>query len=154
MEIERKFLLPSMPVWHPHIEKAEKIRQGYLLVDDVEVRVRQKGERFYFTIKGDGAMERDEWETEILENIFEILWPKTEGVRIEKTRYSIPFRNLILEVDEYKGKLDGLVILECEFSNKEDAESFVLPSWAKSAVDVTENKAFKNKNLAVYGLPT
>lgn len=152
MEIERKFrlnLLPPPQVLGNGIE----VVQGYLFTEEGELRVRAKGDRYFLAVKGNGNISRDEWEVEIPEWIFKTLWPKTQGRRMEKTRYSIPHHELTIEVDEYHGDLTELVTLECEFPREEAAHNFVLPAWAASAVEVTNDNAYKNKNLAVHGLP-
>lgn len=100
-----------------------------------------------------GTLSRDEWEQPVPDWAFETLWPNTEGRRIEKIRYAMPYSGLMLEVDEFLGALRELVILECEFSTLEQASSFVLPSWAEPAIEVTDEKAYKNKSLALNGIP-
>lgn len=152
-EIERKFFFVEMPPVDEISEIGVEIIQGYLFTEDGEVRVRQKGISFFLTVKGEGDLSRNEWESPIPEWVFKTLWPKTEGRRIEKTRYSIYYQGLTLEVDEYYGRLEGLFTLECEFPIEEAAYEFILPAWAVSAVDVTDDPAYKNKNLAVHGLP-
>lgn len=148
MEIEKKFLLNSRP---EILDSATKVvvRQGYLIIEDGELRVRAKGEKFYMTVKGDGSLSRSEWEVEIPQWVFESLWAKTDGKQIKKTRYEIEYQGLTLEVDEYFGNLVGLYTLECEFESEDAANAFTLPKWAADATDVTTNKAFKNKALAV-----
>jgi adenylate cyclase len=152
MEIEKKFLLSNRP---EILDTAKKVavKQGYLVTEDGELRVRQKNEEFFMTVKGDGTLSRDEWEVEIPEWVFATLWPKTIGRQVSKTRYIIEFQGLTLEIDEYFGALAGLYTFECEFDNEADANAFVLPEWAADATDVTTNKAYKNKALAVKGRP-
>ena len=103
-------------------------------------------------MKGDGLLSRDEWEKEIPSWVFDILWPKTAGRRVEKTRYVIPFEEHTLEVDDYHGRLERLVTMECEFGDEGAAAAFVPPSWAQPAIEVTEDKSYKNKILAIQGL--
>ena len=152
-EIERKFRLPTLP--DPRIlGDGDLVLQGYLLTDAVEVRVRKRADRCYLTVKGQGTIERDEWETDIPAWAFGQLWPETAGRRIEKTRYLVQHSGFSLEVDEYHGQLRGLVILECELDSREAANGFELPEWASTAQDVSADQRFKNRNLAVHGLPT
>lgn len=149
MEIERKFRLRNLP--DPEIlGNGVIILQGYLVVEPDEIRVRSCGSKYYITIKSSGTLVRREWNKEIPKWVFEALWHHTETRRIKKTRYSIPFRDLTLELDEYHGKLEGLAVLECEFPSKEDAQSFALPKWASNAVDVTADDRYKNKYLAAH----
>lgn len=151
-EIERKLRLLCPPD-ATLLGNGIPVLQGYVLTDPGELRVRQKGEAYFLTVKGDGTISRDEWESQIPEWVFTQLWPATAGHRVEKTRYSVLFQNQVLEVDQYLGSLQGLWILECEFPDLVSAGNFVLPEWAKDAVEVTADKAYKNKNLAMHGLP-
>lgn len=59
--------------------------------------------------------------------------------------------NLTAEVDIYEGKLQGLMTTEVEFSSVEAAEKFVAPTWFGR--DVSEEKAYKNTSLSLYGIP-
>jgi len=151
-EIERKFRLASLPE-AALAASSVPISQGYLFVDKGELRIRSKGGRCYLTAKSEGSIARDEWETEVPTWVFGFLWPHTEGRRIEKTRYTIPHGQYKLEIDDYRGSLTGLVTMECEFPNEDEAGKFSLPSWAAGAVDVTIRKEYKNKALAIRGLP-
>lgn len=152
-EIERKFRLPVLPAADT-LGQGVRIVQGYVLVEPVEVRLRKKAERCYLTVKGPGSIEREEWETEIPEWVFERLWPSTEGKRIEKTRYAVEHASFVLEVDEYHGALSGLVTMECEFVSREAGAVFVLPDWASGAEDVSADERLKNYSLALRGLAT
>jgi len=151
MEVERKFILTRMP-------KAKilgvgiPVLQGYVLAGYYEMRVRLFGNECYLTVKNEGTISRQEWNKKIPRWVFDALWPSTEGRRIEKTRYSVPFRGSTIELDEYHGNLQGLVILECEFPNEEAAQNFVPPAWAKDPIDVTGDEVYKNKNLAEHGV--
>ena len=149
MEIERKFLLRHVPL-RARLGAGVGIAQGYL---PLGLRLRHKGSRYYLTLKGEGTLAREEWETEMPEWAFVLLWPGTAGCRLEKTRYEVPHGPLTLEVDEYHGPLTGLWTLECEFATVEDAAAFTLPGWAADARDVTDDLAYRNASLAAHGLP-
>ena len=45
-----------------------------------------------------------------LQRVFDTLWPKTEGRRIAKARYHIPHGVVMLELDEYRQHLEGLIV--------------------------------------------
>ena len=150
-EIEKKFRLKAMPA--NLVSSGTHIAQGYVFTEGGELRVRKKEDHFFITVKGEGMLSREEWETAIPAWVFETIWPKTEGRRVEKIRYSIPDNGLTLEFDEYCGKLQGLVTLEVEFPNIEAASRFFPPEWVAVAADVTTDPAYKNKSLAVFGLP-
>ena len=87
-EIERKFLVKSLPDLTG--ARASRIRQGYLTgpADSVEMRLRQKDDSYFLTLKSDGDVVRIERESEITAEQFAVFWPQTDGRRVEKTRWS------------------------------------------------------------------
>lgn len=117
-----------------------------------EARIRKKGETYFLTIKGDGTLERDEFETEISKEIFESLVPAAMGRTIMKERYEINLPGgKKAELDIYHGKIEGHKTVEVEFENEGGADSFKKPDWFGE--DITKDKRYKNKNLAVNGWP-
>lgn len=151
-EIERKFLVSSLPENlenYPH----EEVVQGYVAItqDGTEVRLRKKGDKYFQTIKSGAGKIRTESEIEITEEQFKALWNTTEGKRLEKIRYKIPHQAGIIELDVYLNNLDGLITAEIEFKSEEDSEKFVAPQWFGE--EATDDKGYKNQNLALHGLP-
>ena len=150
IEIERKFLVESPPGLENFPSK--EILQGYLLItDEKEIRLRKKGERYFQGVKVGSGLSREEIESEIGMFQFEDLWPETEGRRIEKIRYEIQYEGVLIELDVYFGQLAGLITAEVEFKSKEESELFTPPPWF--GPEVTHDDRYKNKNLAVYGIP-
>ncbi|HTX12485.1 MAG TPA: CYTH domain-containing protein [Solirubrobacteraceae bacterium] len=152
-EIERKFLVRRPPTdldAYPHAQ----IEQGYVALDDeVEVRIRRYGTQSFLTIKSGGDQVRLEEEFEIDARRFHTLWPLTDGRRIEKTRYVIPAGGgLRIELDVYHGRLDGLLSAEIEFDSSPAAATFTPPDWL--GAEVTDDPRYKNKRLAINGIPT
>lgn len=147
-EIEKKFLLRSLPTGAAN---GTKIRQGYLSVGSPEVRVRAKGEKFFLTGKSGAGFVRQEQEYEISKDVFDILWALTGNARIEKTRYEIVADDgLKWEIDEFQiSRIERLFLAEVELPN----ESVVpeIPPVISEVIerDVTDEEAYKNKNLAV-----
>ena len=151
-EIERKFLVKSLPEnldQYPH----KDIVQGYLAIteDGTEVRLRQKGKKYFQTVKSGSGKTRFESEVEITEEQFNSLWEATRGKRVKKTRYEIPHESGTIELDVYHGDLNGLLSVEMEFSNEEDSNRFIVPKWLSE--EVTDDKRYKNQNLALHGIP-
>ena len=152
IEIERKFLVHKLPPdLHKHTSK--RIIQGYLAIteDGTEIRLRKIENDHFLTVKSGKGLKRQEIETELSESQFILLWPLTEGKRVEKRRYDIPYENRIIELDIYKDLLEGLVTTEVEFQSQEDAAAFTPPNWMGQ--EVTQDERYKNKNLALHGLP-
>jgi CYTH domain-containing protein len=151
LEIERKFLVGEVPSAVEGLE-GEVIRQGYLAGEgEVEVRVRAKGDKFYLTVKRGVGLVREEREVELSSHQFEVLWPSTNGWRLEKTRYGVPIGEWTLEVDVYAGPLEGLVTAELEFPTTRDAAAFDPPGWI--GVEITDDRRYSNRSLARFGRP-
>ena len=153
VEIERKFLVETAPE-HLDVYPSEDIEQGYVAITDdgVEVRLRRYGSQPLLTIKSGGSGARVEEELEIDERRFRSLWPLTEGRRLEKTRYRIPAAGAAtIELDVYRGALEGLITAEVEFDSADAAAEFEPAEWLGR--EITDDPAYKNKRLAVDGLP-
>lgn len=147
MEIERKFLVARFDLDAlTGDEIIENVTQSYASLSP-EVRIRTKGNQGYLTLKSDGTLSRKEIETEIpLEIAREMI---TEiPARIEKVRYTLER----FEIDIYRGKLAGLITAEVELTS-ESEELPRVPECLTLGKEVTEDKRFKNKNLATQGLP-
>jgi adenylate cyclase len=153
LEIERKFLVERIPSDLSDYPSA-RIEQGYLAItaDGVEVRIRSYGGQAVLTVKSDGAQKRLEEEIDIDERRFRSLWPLTEGRRISKRRYLIGAESgATIELDVYDGALTGLVTAEVEFDSPAGAAAFTPPAWLGR--EVTDEPGYKNKRLALDGLP-
>lgn len=153
MEIERKFLVASLPA-DLASHGCDAIQQGYIAIgaDGSEARLRRVGERLLLTVKRGGGLAREETEVALSAEQFERLWPASAGRRVEKTRYRIPAEDgLVIELDLYAGALEGLLVAEVEFADLEAAARFSAPAWF--AREVTDDDAYKNRRLAVDGMP-
>jgi len=173
-EIEKKYLLredgvdyatPYLLALYPSVDllrqevldKGVPIKQGYLadfreLADLVgfngnfeptEARLRVKfWEGFYFTLKGDGSVSRGEFEVGIDSDLFDRYWDKTARRRVEKVRLADEIGGVYtVEFDVYTDR--DLIVAEIEVPSLEMLAG--LPVLGK---DVTEDKKYKNKNLA------
>lgn len=132
-EIERTFLVVDDSYKDKAINVIH-ILQGYLNRDpERTVRVRIADERAYLTIKGKNIGNvREEFEYEIpLQDGHQIL-RLCSGRILDKTRYLVPFRNHIWEVDEYHGDLEGLVVTEIELNHPD--EKIAIPGFAGEEV--------------------
>jgi adenylate cyclase len=153
MEIERKYVLSGRP---PGLEKhpSRRLEQGYLAIDDAgaEVRVRRKDDETLMTVKTGIGLVRGEEEFAIEPDLFDRLWALTAGRQVVKRRYLVPLGDgLTAEVDDYEGDLAGLLTAEVEFPHEAAAHAFIAPEWLGD--DVTGDKRYANRTLAVRGLP-
>lgn len=152
-EIERKFLVRKLPFgWQSF--PSDLIQQGYIVhgVPGIEVRVRQKGEHFFETVKKGSGEVRPEYEIELSRGQFDVLWPLTADCRLVKRRYRIPWRNRLVELDVYQDGLAGLVTADVEFPSRLACIRFTPSYWLGE--DVSRDLRFTNQNLAKYGMPT
>ena len=106
-----------------------------------EIRLRQKGRKYFLTVKGEGTIEREEHESAISESVFQGYWGQTRGKRVCKIRMKRPFKSHTFEIDYFTDR--ELILGEIEFRSLDEANSISLPGK-----DVTEDKQYKNKNLA------
>ena len=150
MEIERKFLVTSLP---ENLSRypSRHIKQVYVSTSPV-IRAREKGEDYILTVKGEGFLQREEFELPLSKEQFKALSAKAEGRAIGKTRYLIPYENYTIELDIFEPPFDPLVLAEVEFESVEQANAFVPPLWFGE--DVTNeneytNAAISQKRLAV-----
>jgi adenylate cyclase len=145
VEIERKFLVTTTQ--YKNLANTQvKITQGYLSkTPERTVRVRVAGDRAWLTIKGIGdaqGMVRKEWEYEIpKEDAIEML-AICEKPLIEKTRYTIPYQSLTIEVDEFQKPLQT-VWAEVELPAVDTP--FDPPPWLGE--EVTGNPNYYNARL-------
>ena len=149
LEIERKFLVKD-DSYKVMAFSSSRIAQGYICsARGRTVRIRIRDEKGYLTIKGpsdSAGLGRYEWEKEIpLEDARELMKLCEPGI-IDKTRYLVQSVNHILEVDEFYGDNEGLVIAEVEL--KSEDESYEKPVFVGEEVtgDVRYYNSFLMKN--------
>lgn len=150
MEIERKFLVKSLP---EHLEnyRCHLIEQGYLSSEPV-VRIRRQDNDFILTYKGKGLMSREEYNLPLTEESYYHLKDKIDGNLISKKRYVIPIQDsLFIELDIFLAPFDHLVLAEVEFPDEETANAFTPPDWFGE--DVTFDGRYHNNNLSRLALP-
>ncbi len=151
MEIERKFLIDSLPSGIDLSSyKCRRIEQGYLCSEPV-VRVRRDNDDYYLTYKSKGLMVREEYNLPLTAEAYNSLVKKSDGYIITKKRYEIPEKdNLTIELDIFAGDFCGLMLAEVEFASEAEALSYIPPVWFGR--DVTNEKTYHNSNMAQHGL--
>jgi adenylate cyclase len=147
VEIERKFLITS-DAFKSEAFKQNRIKQGYLSsVPERTVRIRIKGDKGFLTIKGisnEAGLSRFEWEKEISVDEAEKLLLLCEPGVIDKTRFEVKSGSHIVEIDEFYGENEGLIMAEIEL--KSESESFEKPIWLGK--EVTNDKRYYNSYLS------
>lgn len=146
-EIERKYLVVGEFKHLAH--NSMHLIQGYIASGKRTVRVRIGDSGAWLTIKGpsrNGGLSRYEWEKEIdVEEAKELL-QLAEGAVIDKVRYYVDYEGHTIEVDEFFGENEGLVMAEIELQSED--ERVVLPKWLGR--EVTGEKRFYNSHLRTH----
>lgn len=159
MEIERKFLVLN-DSYKALATRRQDIVQGYICKDaerTVRVRLRTEpdGEHAFLTIKSKPnglGFSRFEWEHEIdVADARQLLTMCLPGV-IEKTRWVVPYQSradhpeedtLCWEIDEFHGRLSGLVLAELELQRED--QSYTRPDFIGE--EVTGQPQYYNANM-------
>ena len=145
MEIERKFLIKKIP-FDLTGYKSRQIEQAYLCTKPV-VRIRKSDDEYYLTYKGKGKIAREEYNLPLNEEAYLHLREKADGNILTKTRYEIPAdNNLIIELDVFSGKFEGLILAEVEFETLEQAGAYEPPEWFDRDVSITGE--YQNSKLS------
>lgn len=146
-EIERKFLVTSN-AFKAEAFTQNRIKQGYLSsVPERTVRVRLKGNKAFLTIKGisnESGLSRFEWEKEIPVDEAEKLLLLCEAGVIDKTRFEVKAGRHIIEIDEFYGENEGLIMAEIELNS--ETEAYEKPNWLGE--EVTNDHRYYNAYLS------
>jgi len=162
-EIERKFLVNSAQ-FNRDISVLENygvdivkysIMQGYLSTGiDMPIRIRHRShfdpvavatvDAYTMTVKANRTgITCDEIEFDIPGDKFNQLFRLCGDNVLVKSRYVVPYRGSIWEVDMFHGDLQGLVVAEIELQHEDDL--FVHPVWVDT--QVTADSRYANANL-------
>lgn len=156
-EIEKKYILREFPQallnkGVLNLVKVEEIYQTYLaLTKGQEVRVRkllvtengQTSEKYTHTFKKGSGMVREEIEYEIDRDIYDQLTKDKKP--LYKKRTTLSDQHYTYEIDQYEHV--QLEVVEVEFANELEAETFIKPAWFGD--EVSGKKEFSNKKLWV-----
>lgn len=155
IECERKFLIayPNTALLLSEGAEASEITQTYLVTEDnatARVRRRIYSDKTVYTYTEKRrltAVSATEEEREIpLREYNALLTTKDLSKHpIEKTRYTLPYRGHLLEVDVYPF-WEKQAVLEIEL--KSEDEAYEIPAYIHILREVTEDARYKNARLA------
>jgi isoleucyl-tRNA synthetase len=140
IELELAWLVESLPANFDKLKKVQ-ITQAYLenYKDDKnltikDARIRKTDDEYTFTVKYFAGSEQETGQmlekTEKItkERYIELI--KQASKKVVKTRYYYPLENgLTAELDVYQNNLQGLNVVEVEFSNLKQLNAFQKPEW-------------------------
>lgn len=151
IEIERKFLVITED-WRDSAGPGRRFCQGHIArTDGASVRIRRADDRAYITVKGErvGIM-RPEFEYEIpVDDAEDMLKSLCMRPLLEETRYRVPHKGLIWEVDVFEGSAEGLVLAEVELDRVD--QPVAVPAWAGD--EVSDDPRYRNVAIAASGVP-
>lgn len=152
---ERKYIVRITSYDIPNAVESEII-QTYLVADpDCEVRLRRriwsgsKTTNVHTTKQRVSHDEEVETERQVSDALYESLMTQADPYRhtIHKIRHSFVWEGQYFELDEYLGRLKGLVILETKGIT--GGEEVKFPPFIQEVRDITGNKDFYNYNLSL-----
>lgn len=158
LEIEKKWVIDKDKIPYD-LSKADcfEITQTYInYAPEIRVReIKSNGMTWHMmAIKryvNEEALTREESDFYITKEEYENTVGKGLDSTIYKKRYQFDVDGLTYAVDIFEGELEGLAYLEIEFESEELANSFETPDWIIK--DVTNDRRFKNQQLAQFGMP-
>ena len=149
-EIERKYLVKYIP---ENYDGCYEVFAGYFKNSDgLSIRVVATEDKIKntksgrITFKSPGTLLRKEYEFRIdYQKAIDMLENLTCG-KIIKTRYDYKMSDYILELDQYHGDNDGLVVAEIELSSIDQKVNL----HDCIGEEVTEDQKYYNANLAFH----
>lgn len=169
-EYEKKYLLSHLPegLSSPYLinqyylnlnSESQKMIEEYFPTENIdwdnisEARLRRKSngntDEFFLTLKSPGGESRGEYECPIEINTFEEFMTFYSGKSLQKIRSTIQLdQDKLLEVDQYLGSLQGLIVGEVEFDPDADPQTDISKLIEeKTGIvprDVTDDPKYKN----------
>jgi CYTH domain-containing protein len=144
-EIERKFLVINRDYRKEALPVPYK--QGYIMQDDNgHLRVRTGNGKAVLGFKQHiSGFSRWEFEYRIpLADAKEMLTHLCGDRIVEKDRYTVLYKRLLWEIDEFHGRNEGLIVAEVELSSED--QIFEKPAWLGE--EVTHDPRYLNVHLA------
>jgi len=108
--------------------------------DATTYRIRQKGDHYFFTVKGFGHVEKIEEEVGISGEIFDKYFGQTKA-KIAKFRLTVPYHGKQIEIDFFPPL--ELITAEIEGTSQEDLQAIPAPGK-----DISTEARYKNQVLA------
>jgi CYTH domain-containing protein len=142
-EFELTYLIKNLPEGFSNETISKEILDIYLPANAVHaiLRVRKQGDKFEITkktpVSGTDSSHQTENTIPLTKEEFDDL-ALLPGKRVHKIRYYYNDLGVDYEIDIFKGDLQGLVLVDIEFTSNETKSSFIPPDWILA--DVTQEK--------------
>jgi CYTH domain-containing protein len=150
VELELTYLAKTLPT---NLKDCPSKRIVDLYVDNgtdhSDLRIRQSGDKYEITRKVpvEGTDSSKQLETTIVLNEVEFeSFSKTTSRRVGKRRYFFDYNGRTAEFDVFEGDLDGLVVIDFEFEEEKEKDSFKMPVFCLA--EITQEKFIAGGVLA------
>ena len=156
LEIERRYLFNSC-----NVKKLLKrngisyiishMEQFYLKATSEEtLRFRREDSSYIKNIKKGSGLVREEFESEVSKKEYKDAKALNLGGVIKKERIKFIIDGNRFELDIFKGKLEGMSILEIEFASLKEAQKFEMPKLISSFIikEITDEPIYTNGALS------
>lgn len=150
VELERTFLLKTVPANLKDCNSIEII-DAYIpsSVAHPVLRLRKRGNVFEMTkkypvIEDDSSEQKEETISLSEEEFLSLL--KIDSKKSRKTRYYYPVDNKTAEIDIFLDDLEGLALVDFEFSSNQEKSDFIMPDFCLA--DVTQEESVAGGFLA------
>ena len=144
IELERTFLAKSIPENLLQFKSKEVIDIYYPLSHPhPTLRLRKNGEKYEMTKKepiGGSTTEMLEQTIKLRKDEFDE-FSKIPGKKVHKIRYFYPHEGVTAEIGVFQGDLRGLVLVDFEFKDKNEKDSFVMPDFCLAEIKHEEGLA-------------
>ncbi|NVK57702.1 MAG: adenylate cyclase [Alteromonadaceae bacterium] len=149
---ERKFVVTYLPVGLLKKARSMCMREGYLAIQsEHQVQISDCGGRYSMTIRRGKRLKIEETEIPLSAEQFQQMWPLTQHLRIEKSRYRVELVDHRLSLDVFGRHLQGLIMATALFDSEISRQQFTLPDYAD--FEVTHRREYQNEHLARVGMP-
>lgn len=138
IELEKTYLAKEIP---KGINSKKDMLDIYIPKSAIHpvTRIRKNGENYEITKKSPINKEdrsKQNEDTIILSEQEYCELKELEGKRLEKDRYLMKYKGKTAEIDIFKGKLKGLVLIDFEFETEKEKDDFQIPDFCLA--DVTQ----------------
>lgn len=142
-EFELTYLAKNLPTDFSLSGQSKEILDIYLpaSADHATLRIRMLGDRYEITkkepVSGTDSSHQTENTIPLSKEEFADL-AIVAGKRVRKIRYYYEEMGVMYEIDVFQDALEGLVLVDVEFSSNERKDAFAPPTWVLA--DVTQEK--------------
>jgi CYTH domain-containing protein len=150
IELERTYLAKNLP---KDLEVYPKKEVFDLYIPESHphpvIRLRKNGDKYEMTkkepVSGSDSSIQEEQTIALEKDEFDALL-RVQGRALRKIRYNYKKDGFNFDLDVFKDRLEGLVVVDIEFEKEKDKDSFVAPDFCLK--DVTQEKFIAGGMLA------